>query len=268
MVHLEHLRVGTRAVIVGAELVSWSAALTLREAGVDTVALVTEFPRPDAYAMFSLPGRLFFRTRVRTCSTVVRVIGHGRVSGVEVEHRESGAREIIACDTVVFTGDWIPDHELARSAGIPIDPGTLGPRVDTALRTERPGVFAAGNLLHPVDTADVAAIDGAHVARSVLAHLHGATPPTTAVDLVADAPFRWVAPSLVRPGDPAPSRERLLLWTDQLVRSPRVVARQGGRVLNTMRLAWPAAPGRVFRVPWSLLDDIRAHEGEVHIGLN
>ncbi|GAA3302198.1 hypothetical protein GCM10020218_097300 [Dactylosporangium vinaceum] len=38
----------------------------------------------------------------------------------------------------------------------PGDPrhGTLGPRVDAALRTSRPGVFAAGNLLHPVDTAD------------------------------------------------------------------------------------------------------------------
>jgi thioredoxin reductase len=29
--------------------------------------------------------------------------------------------------------------------------------VDGALRTSRPGVFAAGNLVHPVDTADVAA---------------------------------------------------------------------------------------------------------------
>ena len=267
LVHLEHLPVGTRAVIVGAELVSWSAALTLRQAGVDTVALLTEHPRPDAYAMFSVPGRLFFRTRVRTSTTLVRVIGHGRVSGVEVEHTETGAREVIACDTVVFTGDWIPDHELARSAGIPLDPGTLGPSVDTALRTERPGVFAAGNVLHAVDTADVAALDGAHVARSVLAHLHGATAPTTAVRLVADAPFRWVSPSLMRPGDPAPARERLLLWTDQLARSPRVVARQGGRVLNTMRVTWPAAPGRVFRVPWSLLREVRMAEGDIHIGL-
>ena len=83
---------------------------------------------------------------------------------------------MIDCDTVVLTGDWIPDHELARSAGLDIDPGTQGPVVDTALRTSRPGVFAVGNLLHPVDTADIAALDGRHVADHVRAYLDVAGP--------------------------------------------------------------------------------------------
>lgn len=268
LVHLEHLPVGRRAVVVGAELVSWSAALTLRHAGVATVALVTEYPKPDAYSAFALVGRLTFRTRVKTSTKVVRVIGHGRVSGVEVEHTPTGTREIIPCDTVIFTGDWIPDHELARAAGIPLDPGTRGPRVDTALRTERDGVFAAGNVLHPVDTADVAALDGAHVAETVLAHLRGEKPPERAVSLIADPPFRWISPSVTRPGDPAPARQRLLMWTDRLIRSPRVVAHQEGRILNTMRLAWPAAPGRAFRVPWTLLRDIPANNADIHIGVD
>ena len=74
---------------------------------------------------------------------------------------------IIDCDTVVFTGDWIPDHELARTAGLAMDPATRGPVVDAGLRTSSPGVFAVGNLLHPVDTADGAALDGRHVATAV-----------------------------------------------------------------------------------------------------
>ena len=118
---------------------------------------------------------------------------------------------MIDCDTVVLTGDWIPDHELARSAGLDIDPGTQGPVVDTALRTSRPGVFAVGNLLHPVDTADIAALDGRHVADHVRAYLDGRRPSTEGVRIQADAPLRWVALSLVRPGDPMPARHRLLL---------------------------------------------------------
>lgn len=267
LVHLEHLPVGSRAVVVGSELVSWSAVLTLRSAGVRTVALLTEHPQPDAYTAFWLPGSLVLRTQVRTSTRVVRVLGHGRVEGVEVEHADTGAREVISCDTVVFTGGWIPDHELVRSAGIELDPATLGPRVDTALRTARPGVFAAGNVLHAVDTADVAALEGAHVARAVLEHLHGVVPPAAGVQIVADAPLRWVAPSVLRPGDPPPSRGRLLLWTDRLERLPRVVVRQDGRVLNTVRLGWPAAPGRVFRVPWSALRDVRVSGGPVHLAL-
>jgi NADPH-dependent 2,4-dienoyl-CoA reductase/sulfur reductase-like enzyme len=95
---------------------------------------------------------------------------------VEIENRTTGQRRTVECDTLVLTGDWIPDHELARSAGLDLDPGTKGPPVDTALRTSRPGVFAAGNVLHAADTADIAALDGRHVAEHVRLWLRGHTP--------------------------------------------------------------------------------------------
>ena len=100
----------------------------------------------------------------------------------------------------------------------------VGPIVDTALSTNTPGVFAIGNLAHPVDTADVAALDGAHVADHVLDWLaHGA-----ALD---DGPRligrpRWSGSplKLIRPRGPLPARERLLLWSDEFRHAPVVVA--------------------------------------------
>ncbi|MDT7756824.1 MAG: hypothetical protein QOH27_2722, partial [Mycobacterium sp.] len=41
LVHLNHAKVGTRAVVIGAELVSWSAVMTLRKAGCATVAMTS-----------------------------------------------------------------------------------------------------------------------------------------------------------------------------------------------------------------------------------
>ncbi|WP_031166797.1 NAD(P)/FAD-dependent oxidoreductase [Streptosporangium roseum] len=266
LVHLQHGKVGRRAVIVGAELVSWSAALTLREAGCRTVLMTTEYPRPDSYSLFSVPGRILFRTRVATRTRVTRIIGRPELEAVEVENIDTGERRIVECDTLILTGDWIPDHELARAAGITLDPGTKGPLVDSALRTDRPGVFAVGNMLHPVDTADIAAIDGAHVARSVIAWLNGKSVPAGQVRLVADAPFRWVSPEILRPGDPVPSRRRLLLWSDRYIPFPQVVLRQGGKVVARRRLWWPAAPGRVFRVPTGILSTVDPKGGTVHIG--
>ncbi len=266
-VYLQHQSVGRRAVVVGAELVSWSAVLTLRHAGCDTVMLTSEFPRAETYGVAARLGSAALRTPVRTRTRIVRVIGRGRVEGVEVEQLDSGVREVVACDTVVFTGDWIPDHELARSGGIAIDPDTLGPAVDASLRTLRDGVFAAGNLTHPVDTADVAALDGAHVARSVASHLRGERASAATVELHAAAPFRWVAPSILRAGDPAPPRGRLLLWSDEYVALPSVVVRQAGRVLARRRVPWPAAPGRVFRVPWQVTAGVATDDGPVVIGL-
>jgi thioredoxin reductase len=263
LVHLHHRDIGTRAVIVGAELVSWSAVLTLRHAGCRPVLMTT----PESYVPFRVTGRVALGVPVLARTRVVAVNGRSRVTSVDVEDLRTGRRHRVPCDTVVFTADWIPDHELARTGGLEMDPGTRGPRVDMGLATSRPGVFAAGNLLHPVDTADMAALDGRHVTTAVLAHLAGTPTPTAGLQLTCEPPLRWVAPQLVRPGGPAPVRGRLQLWTSQFRALPHVVAVQDGRRIGSVRLPWPAAPGRVFRVPFSLVTGADPAGGPVTIDL-
>jgi thioredoxin reductase len=253
LVHVHHATVGSRALVVGAELVSWSAVLTLRESGCATVGMVSGYPHAEAYAAFRLPGRFLMDGPVFTRSRVVAIRGKGRVSGAVVENIETGRRVTVDCDTVVFTGDWIPDHELARTGGLAMDPATRGPVVDAGLRTSSPGVFAVGNLLHPVDTADGAAIDGRHVAAAVSNWLEHHDEAPKAVRIRTDGPFRWVAPQLVSPEGGVAARGDLLLWVDEYRRLPRLRAVQDGRTLATKRTPWPAAPGRVYRAPWSLV---------------
>ena len=267
LVHLQHLAVGQRAIVVGSELVSWSAVLTLREVGCTTALMTSTYDRVEAYAAFSLPGRLALGVPVARRTEVVRVIGRERVQAVEIRHLDTGARRIFECDTVVFTGDWIPDNELARSRGLDMDPDHKGPIVDTALRTSAAGIFAAGNLLHPVDTADVAAIDGEHVADQVRRFLDSGAEPPPGVRLRAAAPFRWISPGVVRAGDPAPARSRVLLWCDKFHRAPRIQVTQDGQSLARTRVPWPMAPGRVFRFPSSLLHGIDPRGGDVTVGL-
>lgn len=267
LVHLKHGTVGRRAVIVGSELVSWSAALTLRHVGCKTVLMTTEYPRSDSYFLFSWPGRLFFRTKIATRTRVTQIIGRPDVEGVEVENIDTGERRVVPCDTVILTGDWIPDNELARAAGLPVDAVSKGPAVDSALSTALAGVFAIGNMLHPVDTADIAALDGAAVSRHVRDYLEGAAAPKNYVDLVAGSPFRWVSPARVLDGV-APPRKRLLLWSDRFVAFPRVLIMDGDRVVASKRLLWPAAPGRVFRVPSSVLRNLPMNHGVFRITLD
>lgn len=268
LVHLHHRTVGRRAVVVGAELVSWSAVLTLKHAGCRTELMTTTYPSPESYGVFNIAGKSpLLGVDVATRTRLVRIIGKPVLQAVEIENIDTGSRRIVECDTVVLTGDWIPDHELARSAGLPMDDKMLGPLVDTALRTGRDGVFAAGNLLHPVDTADIAALDGAHVAHTVRAYLNGAPTATEGVRLQVESPLRWISPGIVRPHDRAPARNRLLLWTDALVRIPRIAVRQDGNTIATKTLPWPASPGRVFRIPADVLGRVDATGGPVTISL-
>jgi thioredoxin reductase len=75
LVHLDHRSIGSRAVVIGAELVSWSAVLTLREGGCRTVLMTSEFPKPEAYAAFHLPGRFALGVALRTRTRVVAIHG-------------------------------------------------------------------------------------------------------------------------------------------------------------------------------------------------
>ena len=266
LVHLHHRPVGKTAIVIGGELVSWSAVVTLREAGCKTVLMISRYPKVESYAAFNLFGRTVLRVPVATGAKVTRVFGNPRLESLELENLETGDRRIVDCDTAVFTGDWIPDHELLRAAGIDLDPGTLGPVVDAGLRTSRPGVFAVGNLVHPVDTADVAALDGKHVAEQVVGYVtDGRWAETSGARIVADPPLRWIAPTLLRPGGPAPARNRLLAWTDAFRLRPRVTVVQDGAVLARRTLPWPAAPGRVFRIPASMLDAADPAGSDIHL---
>ena len=182
IVHIHHGKVGTprgRRRRRTGQLVSGAdpAPRRMRHRADDNanIALRSPTPRSTSRARHCCGYPVATRTRI------VRVIGKPGLAAVEVENLDTGQRRIIECDTVIFTGDWIPDHELARSAGIDVDPATKGPLVDTALRTSRAGVFAAGNLLHPVDTADIAALDGLFVADQVAKYLDSANTRTRAV---------------------------------------------------------------------------------------
>ncbi|MFI9061931.1 NAD(P)/FAD-dependent oxidoreductase [Streptomyces sp. NPDC053429] len=233
-VHLYGQSVGRRAVVVGADPVVRHAVRTLRRAGAEVVAVVTDRPRGA-----SLPG-----VPLLTSTTVAELRGRGRLSGVALHHAD-GRSGVLACDTVVFTGDWIPDHELARRGGVILDAGTRGPGVDASFRTSAPGVFAVGNALHGVESAATAAAEGAAAAAPVLARLSGAAWPDAGPPVVVRAPLSWVTPNRVT----GPSGRPLLLRSGEALTGPVVTVGQDGRLLWRRRFPGRVSPSRSMRLP-------------------
>ena len=123
LVHLQGRKVGRRAVIVGAEHVSFSAIATLAHGGASVAGLVTEQPRHQSLAAFRAGAAVRYRAPVWTRTAVSAIHGTERVEAVELTELESGRSRTVDCDLVVFTADWIPDHELAVMGGCELDPG-------------------------------------------------------------------------------------------------------------------------------------------------
>ena len=247
-VHREHLPVGRRALVIGAEHVSYSAVLTLREAGVRPVALVTSFRRTQTFRPFDLMTRAGLRVPVWSGTGVAGVYGRERVERVLLRDHRSNEREV-AVDTVVFTGDFVPDNELARLAGLAVDPGTRGPTCAEDGTTTAAGVFAAGNLVHPVETADVAARRAFAVGRAAAAWLRNggarSTPRAVVGVRVAD-PLLWVVPNMVNAERGAD--QPVLVRTRAFLDHPRLDVTQGPRLLASHQLR-SMIPNRSHHLP-------------------
>ncbi|MGA6947993.1 MAG: NAD(P)/FAD-dependent oxidoreductase [Solirubrobacterales bacterium] len=266
LVHLEGHKVGRRAVIVGAEHVSFSAVSTLAHGGASVAGLVTELPRHQSLTAFRAGAAVRYRAPVWTRTALSAIHGRERVESVELTELESGRTRTIDCDLVVFTADWIPDHELAVMAGCELDRGSLGPLVDTALRTTTPGVFAAGNLVHPAETADVCGLDGRHAAPAVAAYLHGPGEWPSSVRVTAPAPLAWIAPNLVLASGHPPPRNRFLLRSREFVRRARIQVRQGGRELWSGRVG-RLVPGRSAHIPAGWAAGVDPDSGPVTVSV-
>src|SRR5262249_17865706 len=103
LVPLGRERGGRRAGVIGAQHVSFSAVLTLREAGCEIVAMVTEHPAHQTYGALrwlAAPG-----VPILGSSRLAGIAGARRVESVVVTSVRDGTSRVVACDTVVFTGD-------------------------------------------------------------------------------------------------------------------------------------------------------------------
>jgi L-2-hydroxyglutarate oxidase LhgO len=239
-VYEHHLPVGKRAVIVGAEIVSLSVVTTLLHAGVKVVNMVTELPNHQLYLPIFLPAKIFYadmlaQAPILTNKRVTNILGRQRVEGIEVTDLVSGKTKIIECDTVVFTGDWIPENELSRRGEVQTLKPSLGPQVDANFRTSQVGVFAAGNLLRGVETADWAALEGKSAARSMARYLENAQWSASRLGVECESPLAWICPNVLSPDIHV---ERFRFWSKEFRKNSTLQLKQGERVLYEKKVGW------------------------------
>lgn len=164
-----------RPVIVGSELVSFSAVLSLRDHGIKPVAMLEAGERIVTLRPGGLIGGVLLGTPILLQHRLVAInaapTDAGRLASVSVE-APAGRREIL-CDAVIFTGDFEPETSLLNGAAHLQQGRPTRPVVDQNWRLAHPGIYAAGNILRSVETAAWSAREGAAAAESIAADLKG-----------------------------------------------------------------------------------------------
>ncbi|PZX04703.1 NAD(P)/FAD-dependent oxidoreductase [Celeribacter halophilus] len=193
-----------RPVIVGTEIVSFSALMTCRSHGVKPVAMLEENTRITARFPFALaPKAMCVPLHLET--QIAQIHGKRQVEAVTVIG-PSGSHTL-QCDGVIFTGGFRPENALLRSSGFELDSGSLGPKIDQYGRLRELRYYCAGNILRGIETAGWCWNEGRKVAQCIAAGLQRDLPPRTSVDVSAQASasehvIKFSLPQVISPSAP------------------------------------------------------------------
>jgi thioredoxin reductase len=107
-----------------------------------------------------------FAIPLHLSQTVTRVYGIDRLEAVEISSVDEkmapipGTQQIIPCDSLILSVGLIPENELAKSLGVPLNNGTKGPEVDQTFMSLKEGIYSCGNAMHVNDLADYVSESG------------------------------------------------------------------------------------------------------------
>jgi len=163
-----------KPVVIGTELVSFSALLTLRHAGIRPVAMIEAAPRITAHRPGDWIARLGFGVPVILNTRLLRILGKDRVEAIEID-RGFGPEQL-ACDSVILTGQFRPETALLAGGHLALDPNSRGPAIDQFWRCSDPQYFAIGNLLRGIETAGQCFREGQVAAAAIRRALSNSLP--------------------------------------------------------------------------------------------
>lgn len=187
-----------RPLIIGSELVSFSALLTCLTHRARPVALIEPEPEPLARSPFQWFPRLV-GVPFHCGAVLMDIRGRGRVEEADIRLAD-GRLLTVKCDGVLLTGRFTPEAAFLNASAVDVAAGSAGPMIDQDGRTANPIFFASGNLLRAVETGGWSFREGRRVGAAVADDLAREPCNDRVVPVTFADPLKLVVPTMVRPG--------------------------------------------------------------------
>ncbi len=250
LINCEGYMVGKRVVILGSGDIGLIMARRMSLEGAKVEAVCELMPYSGGLTRNIVQCLEDFGIPLYLSTTVAQIHGEQRLEGVtvaQVDERRQPIEETkryIPCDTLLLSVGLIPENELTRSCGIPMDPITGGALVDDICQTQVPGIFACGNVLQVHDLVDYVSEEAerAGIGAAELV-LHGAT-DCESVPTRPGNGVRYVIPQTVRKTGKDVS---LFLRVTQPFGKVKFTVTAGDKVLSVAKRL-KAAPGEMEKL--------------------
>ena len=176
LVNMDGIMPGKRVVILGSGDIGLIMARRLTFQGAKVLACIEIMKKSSGLMRNVVQCLQDYDIPLLLSHTVTDVEGREHVTGVKVSKVDDNLRPIpgtemhFDCDTLLLSCGLIPENELTKAAGIEMDPKTRGPKVDAAMATSVPGIFAGGNVVRVYDLVDWVSRDSEIAGRSAAAY--------------------------------------------------------------------------------------------------
>ena len=172
-------------------------------------------------------------------TTVSRIHGKERVTGVSIAKVDERLQVIpetetyIPCDTLLLSCGLLPENELTKSAGIPLDGITGGATVNQNRETALEGVFACGNVLHVHALVDFVSEEAVLAGNAAAAYIQGNAPAKdTSLTVKAAGKVRYTVPQRI---DSASQEVALFFRVGSVADNAVLTVKCGDKVLLTKK---------------------------------
>ena len=196
-------QVGKRVVILGSGDIGLIMARRMSFEGAKVEAVCEVMPYSGGLTRNIVQCLEDFGIPLYLSTTVVQIHGEKRLEGVTIAQVDSNRRTIeetkryIPCDTLLLSVGLIPENELTRAAGIPIDPITNGALVDENCQTQVAGIFACGNVLQVHDLVDYVSEEAERAGLGAVRYICNENTRDHSVPTKAGYGVRYVLPQTI-----------------------------------------------------------------------
>lgn len=200
-------QVGKRVVILGSGDIGLIMARRMSYEGAKVEAVCEVMPYSGGLQRNIVQCLEDFSIPLYLNTTVVQIHGTDRVEGVTIAKVDAnrqvieGTERYIPCDTLLLSVGLIPENELTRAAGIPIDLVTNGAIVDEHCQTLIPGIFACGNVLQVHDLVDYVSEEAERAGIGAARFALGKKDTGTAIETKVGNGVRYVLPQRINSRD-------------------------------------------------------------------
>lgn len=243
-------QVGKKVVILGSGDIGLIMARRMSYEGAKVEAVCEVMPYSGGLTRNIVQCLEDFGIPLYLSTTVVQIHGKERLEGVtiaQVDERRQPIEETkryIPCDTLLLSVGLIPENELTRAAGIPIDPITNGALVDENCQTKVPGIFACGNVLQVHDLVDYVSEEAERAGLGAVKFVNGLKREELAIDTKPGYGVRYVLPQTITSKEEDVS---LFLRVTQPFGKVKFSVMDGEKVLAVSKKL-KAAPGEMEKI--------------------